>query len=38
MKRVLFTLVNWINKLQEILQESEKTSVRFKSVVKVFFI
>ena len=30
MKCVLFTLVNWINKLQEIVECSAKTSARFK--------
>ena len=30
MKCVLFALANWINQLQEIVEESEKTSACFK--------
>ena len=32
MKCVSFTLFNWINKLQEIVEGNEKTSTRFKRV------
>ena len=40
MKCVLFTPVNWINKLQELAEGSEKTSSRFKkdNYNKIFFI
>ena len=28
--KILFTIVNWINKLQKIVKDSEKTSAHFK--------
>ena len=39
-KCVLFTHVNWINKLQQIVEGSEKTNARFKMSIynKIFFI
>ena len=30
MKHVLFTALNWINKLQEIVEDSEENNARFK--------